>query len=859
MRSWSTLPRPLLAALATLLAIIATLYSFLWMYDVRRALPQVELGFNKTNAVQNAYDQKTQSVVVMDVAPGSPAEQAGLRAGDRIVAVNGRPLVTSAPFDQAWGRGRPGDTVELSVERADEPKPLVLRGVFRAALAGSASEGLARTWAQEVTGLYPVLFLVVGIAVLFLRIDDPNAWLLALLFCGFIAVPNFPNPNSLPSPVRAFALVYRAVFDGMVSSLLYLFFAVFPVRSPVDRRVPWLKWVGLAMGVLYALQHMRIDLPLADTVAKLMGERAAEIASLSWRYGFLALGMISLATNAVGTLGNPESSRKARVILWGTVLGILPIVVELAAIDFVGYRPPFWLDTVLVLVVLLYPLSFAYAVVKYRVMEIPVLLRVSARYVLVQRGFVLLLFIVGASAIAIFTHTFSRYFQSNSNTGMALSAVFGIALVWVAAPMVRRGTERIDRAFFRSAYDARIILQDLAKETRMVTDRHELARLLENHLREALHPKTLFCYLQAGDARLVAECGTVSPALETIPAGAPVLIELARRGKSQDVPPPESPDAAEFSTLAPLEPDCLVPILERGGSLIGLLVLGPRLSEEPYSGEDKRLLDSVASQAGIALDNIQLAEKMAERIEVERRSVREFEMARQVQARLFPQKFPSLRTLEYAGRCIQARQVGGDYYDFLELAPGRLGFLLADIAGKGFSGALLMANLQANLRSQYAAALEDLPRMLESVNRFFYENTADDAYATLFFADYEDGTGRMRYANCGHVSPLILRADGTAEWLESTCTVLGLFESWRCSLAEVAMAPKDTLVLYSDGVTEAAKDDGEEFGRIRLLDTVRANKDLTAALLLDAIVAAVQNYGGREQADDLTLVVARGR
>jgi phosphoserine phosphatase RsbU/P len=859
MHSWSTLPRPLLAALATLLAIVATLYSFLWMYDVRRALPQVELGFNRANPLQNAYDRKTHSLEVLDLVPESPAEQAGLQIHDRIVEINGRPLVTMAPFDEAWSGGRPGDMVELTIQREGETKPLILRGVFRAALAGSAPEGLAKTWALELTGLYPVLFLVVGIAVLFLRIDDPNAWLLALLFCGFIAVPGFPNAFSLPSPMREFGLAYRAIFDGMVCSLFYLFFAVFPVRSPLDRRVPWLKWVSLAMGVLYALQHLRIYSPLGETVSNLVGNRNASVANLSWRYGLLALGMISLAANAVGNRSSPESSRKARVIFWGTVFGILPIVVELAAIDFVGYRPPFWLDTVLVLVVLLYPLSFAYAVVKYRVMEIPVLLRISARYVLVQRGFVLLLFIVGASAIAIFTHTFSRYFQSNSNTGMALSAVFGIALVWVAAPMVRRGTERIDRAFFRSAYDARIILQDLAKETRMVSDRHELSLLLENHLREALHPKTLFCYLQAGDARLVAECETVSPALETLPAGAPVLIELARRGKSQDVPPPGSPGSVEFSLLAPLEPECLVPILERSGGLIGFLVLGPRLSEEPYSGEDKRLLDSVASQAGIALENIQLAEKMAERMEAERRSVREFEMARQVQARLFPQKFPSLRTLEYAGRCIQARQVGGDYYDFLELAPGRCGFLLADIAGKGFSGALLMANLQANLRSQYAAALENLPGMLESVNRFFYENTADDAYATLFFADYEDATGRMRYANCGHVSPLILRADGTVEWLESTCTVLGLFESWRCSLAEVAMAPKDTLILYSDGVTEAAKDDGEEFGRVRLLDTVRANKDLAASLLLEAIVAAVQIYGGAEQADDLTLVVARGR
>jgi serine phosphatase RsbU (regulator of sigma subunit) len=107
------------------------------------------------------------------------------------------------------------------------------------------------------------------------------------------------------------------------------------------------------------------------------------------------------------------------------------------------------------------------------------------------------------------------------------------------------------------------------------------------------------------------------------------------------------------------------------------------------------------------------------------------EIARKVQARLFPQKLPAMNTLEYTGACIQARKVGGDYYDFLELRPGRLALVLADIAGKGVSGALLMANLQANLRSQYAVAVDDLPRLLASVNRLFYENSDDASYATL--------------------------------------------------------------------------------------------------------------------------------
>src|SRR5262249_15312598 len=132
----------------------------------------------------------------------------------------------------------------------------------------------------------------------------------------------------------------------------------------------------------------------------------------------------------------------------------------------------------------------------------------------------------------------------------------------------------------------------------------------------------------------------------------------------------------------------------------------------------------------------------AEKLEAERRAAHELEIAKRVQARLFPQIFPSLKTLDYAGICIQARQVGWDYYDFLNLGQERLGLVLGDISGKGIAGALLMANLQANLRSQCIAGLDDPQRLLRSVNQLFFDNTADSSYATLFFGEYDDQTQR---------------------------------------------------------------------------------------------------------------------
>src|SRR5260370_30088241 len=147
-----------------------------------------------------------------------------------------------------------------------------------------------------------------------------------------------------------------------------------------------------------------------------------------------------------------------------------------------------------------------------------------------------------------------------------------------------------------------------------------------------------------------------------------------------------------------------------------------------------------------------------------------------------------------------------------------------------------MANLQANLRSQSAIALDQPQRFLRSVNQLFYENTTDSAYATLFFAEYDDKAGRLRYANCGHHSPLLLR-NNSVERLDSTCTVLGLFKEWHCSIEERQLFPGDILALYTDGVTEAFNSEGEEVGEQRLIEALQRHRELSAPALLAVMVA----------------------
>ena len=257
-------------------------------------------------------------------------------------------------------------------------------------------------------------------------------------------------------------------------------------------------------------------------------------------------------------------------------------------------------------------------------------------------------------------------------------------------------------------------------------------------------------------------------------------------------------------------------------------------------------------------DNERLVAAIRKQAESERRRKSELEIAANVQQKLFPRQLRLMRTLDYAGQCLAAREVGGDYYDFLDLADGTLGFVLADVSGKGVPAALLMANLQASFRNQPPGALLRPAEVLRAVNRHFFESTAAERFATLFFGIYDDCTRRVRYVNCAHVPPLLVRAGGTIEQLPGTATMLGAFARWNCHEAATDLGPGDTLVLYSDGVTEAGIDQGEEFGEDRLARVLREVAALPAAEVTRRVVEEVSRFGGVARTDDITVVALRG-
>jgi sigma-B regulation protein RsbU (phosphoserine phosphatase) len=236
----------------------------------------------------------------------------------------------------------------------------------------------------------------------------------------------------------------------------------------------------------------------------------------------------------------------------------------------------------------------------------------------------------------------------------------------------------------------------------------------------------------------------------------------------------------------------------------------------------------------------------------------EIAIAREVQSQLFPQVLPALPGLELAAICRPARVVSGDYYDFIRTGQDCVGIALADISGKGIFAALLMASLQAALRSQ--ASLDGnctTADLVSRLNRHVFRNTSDDRYATFFYAVFDVNTRMLTYTNAGHLSPFFVCRDEVQELSEGG-TVIGMFEDISYTQGSIKVEPGSLLVAFSDGLTEPENVYGEEFGMHRLKEEILRQRSMPPQRIAENLIAAAEQWAGTpEQADDITVVIAR--
>ncbi len=516
---------------------------------------------------------------------------------------------------------------------------------------------------------------------------------------------------------------------------------------------------------------------------------------------------------------------------------------------------------------LLFPLTLAYVIVVERALDVGVVIRQGVQYALATRAVRLVQ--VGVTGTAIFyAVTLAQSTDVNRPrrmTYLALAVAVGLG--------ARRGAEHlrvwVDRRFFREVYSAENVLSDLADKVRTIVEAQPLLETVASHISNSLHVDKV-AVLLSDEGRFVLRHAVGLNGAEgiTLPDPGNVINRLRASQHAERVylddpenwPAPGQVPAGELDALRRLSTQLLLPLSFRN-RLLGILSLGPKRSEQPYSNSDIRVLQSVAAQTGLALENSRLTEQVAG--EVARRELlrREVAIAREVQQRLFPHRLPAVPGIDYAGACRPAFEIGGDYYDFFELADGRFAFAVGDVSGKGIPAALLMASLRASLRGQALTATVDLASLMANVNRLIYDSSPRSHFATVFFACYDPGTRRLSYVNAGHIAPLLLRCNGSGHnllRLSEHGLGAGLTREARYAETRIPLHPGDLLVAFTDGVTESMNAGGADWGEDHLLQTLPAVASLSAKDVLGAVLSAAEAHAaGAPQHDDMTLVVMR--
>jgi sigma-B regulation protein RsbU (phosphoserine phosphatase) len=796
---------------------------------------------------------------------------AGIKAGDRIDAINGRVLDDKdVVFQDEMEKMRGGIPMLLSMSRPASDGTIEKYETTIIPTAIERDFTFYTGFAANFLFVYalPTACILLGFWVLFVRPADPLAWILLFVLLGLssLSIEMYWDGRTV---VGAYQKIF---FAGWAMSML-LFGIYFPERWALDEKFPWVKWlfiVPLSFQILltiFGLLRVNTGIDLFQYIAPL----ANVYGSFGFFVNMLAIGLFFAALGyKSGTTKNPDAKRRLRLMLYGTSLAITPSFLLVLYRLISGAQGsffeivPFWIGLTALLLMLLFPLTMAYVIVVYRAMDVGVVVRQGLQYGLAKNG-VRVLQVLLLVAIIAGTLLIIRNYSENIAVQIAF-VVGGLALIPLIDLVAKRLRVWIDRKFFRDAYDAEQILTDLSDDVRTMVETRPLLEIVTSKISESLHVPQVTLLLKNGANFVPAYAlGYDTPPIASLSDDTRSMQKLRKNqhivlyDDMTEVTSVPTVSLNEREQLRELNSQILLPLAAKN-ELSGIISLSPKMSEEPYTASDIRLLKSVASQTGLALENSRLAEAFAIEAAQKERLNAEVEIAREVQERLFPQELPPVKGLDYFGACRPALGVGGDYYDFLELPDGKFGIAIGDVSGKGIGASLMMASLQASLRGQAIHSGDDLASMISHVNRLVYETSTTNRYATFFYAQFDPVTRKVSYVNAGHNPPFLIRVDGSVETLEVGGPVIGMLPPMIVTyeMGTIDLQDSDMLVGFTDGISEAMNPNEEEWGEDAMLNELKLITEKSAEEILHHIVAAADRFAnGAKQHDDMTMIIVR--
>ncbi len=536
-----------------------------------------------------------------------------------------------------------------------------------------------------------------------------------------------------------------------------------------------------------------------------------------------------------------EEKRQVQWPLWGLLIAILVksacfigsailggVVASLH--EMIRWRTVFnALDLFPQIVTLVIPLSFAAAILKYRLMNIDVIIRKTVVYAILSAVVVVfyLGLVGGLGSFLVYA------FGLENQTMMIIGSTLVVALAF--GPLRSKLQTLVDRNLFRHKYDYPEALRSISTEARNATDAGFFLTIAAEKLQQALQNRAVVIFAERQEELVAtAKIGVSDTLLGRLRVPRKFVSQLDR---------PFDPRRRT------LEPDVTNALLRIEASLIvpagsrGFIAFAPKLSGGEFDVEDIDFLRQATDEIASTLNRIRMQAEEED-----------FAQARAIQQTLLPREMPQVAKLDVSGTWQPARTMGGDYYDVLKLSEHELAICIGDVAGKGMPAALLMSGLQAAVRASASTSPRDL---CERVRRVVVTSLSGGRFVTFFYATLDTNAMTLRWCNAGHNAPILARADGSIVRLEDGGPAISrLFRDTPYSEREIELLPGDRLVMFTDGVSEAADASSEMFGEDRIEELVLDARTLAAAKLQQTIVDAAISHSGGDPEDDLTLVVA---
>jgi len=780
-------------------------------------------------------------VIITQVVPGGVTDRAGVRDGDVLLAINGK----------GFKNGQDAMLIINSVKRNDYADYLIER------------DGATFTTQVQVLKVFDINylanfllgfgFLVVGYIVVITRPQGViqrvfgRFGIFAMLFLG---LSQFDFKGVAPSIYYIYATAYVIGWIFAVPNFV-TFFLRFPVRM---KAIDW-TWLNVVL-YLYCIATV---IPAASRL--FFGWQGMLPPFISYIVGYTPMVFFvgGLVIFVVTYFLRVDRSRRKEIrpMLIGVVTVIATVVyanILRASNQFALFTTPILFVPVMLVVLL--PCSLGYSIFKYRLMDIDLVVKRSLLYAgvtgMLAGLYLLLVYIIG-SAMA--------YVLGTEENQLGNLFAF-VVLAFAFDPVKRKAQDWIDRFFYQERYNYQRALLEFSQELPSKIHLKEILNSIISRISTTMHIEKVAVVLcdenegcsSASNNVSAADCG-----FGTEPNGLLAALRETRAPQSLALlaTEPEYYHINEADKLKLSRSGIVLSVpMFLQGRLIGAINVGPKMSGKIYSQEDIDLLSTVAGQAAIAVENARLhiSEIEMQRIE------EELALARNIQQGLLPKSNPVLKGLDISGVSIPALTVGGDYYDYIDLGPGRLLVVVGDVSGKGVSAALYMSKIQGMI--QVIAPMYEHPKeMLIQVNRRIYESLERKSFITMILALFDLQRKEVLICRAGHNRALI-GVNGTLEYLKGGGIGLGLERGpvFEQELEEITrpLDPNGIFVFYSDGLTEAMNERKAQFGEETVFDIVKAKRSLTAEQLQRTILSSVEDFrGSAEQNDDLTVVVVK--